>query len=80
MSSFVTYIIVFSQQKEGKTYFVSDLFLLVMVKHISIFNIFISNFTLCALFDEIASVEMFNEKFIMEVIILSKQYKNLFKN
>ena len=41
MSSFVTYIIVFSQQKEGKTYFVSDLFLLVMVKHISIFNIFI---------------------------------------
>ena len=40
---FACYICIFlSQQKKGKLYFASDLFLLVMVKHISIFNIFIS--------------------------------------
>ena len=41
---FVCYIgYCFSQKKEGNIYFVSD-FLLVMVKHILIFNIFISFF------------------------------------
>ena len=56
------YRLFFSEQKEGKTYFSSDLFLLIMVKHISIFNIFISIFTLCTLLDELENVELMNGK------------------
>ena len=40
---FVCYIDFFFQQKEGKM-FLHQIFLLVMVKHVSIFNIFISIF------------------------------------
>ena len=64
MSSFVIYVFLI-QQKEGKIYFALNLFLLVMVKHISIFKIFISIFTLCNLLDEVESIETINGKFIL---------------
>ena len=50
MSSFVIYVNISSQQKEDIFYFASDLFLLVMVKHIAIFNIFISKYLHCVLY------------------------------
>ena len=48
---FVCYIgKILSQKNVGKIYFSSELFLLVMVRHISNFNIFISNFLHCVLY------------------------------
>ena len=79
MSSFVTWAII-KPEKVGETYFSSYLFSLIMVRHISIFNIFISNFfTLCTLFDELVSFERVNEKINIEVNILRKQHAFLFK-
>ena len=74
---FICYIGNFSSQKKvGKFYFLSDFFLLVMVRHISIFNIFISKrFTIRTLLDKVVSFEKINENFAIEVNILRKNMK-----
>ena len=53
------------------------IFLLVMVKHIPIFNIFIPNFEHFVLqtLDKVAFVEIIQEKIIIEVIILRQENK-----
>ena len=63
MSYFVTLVVFLSQKKVGRIYFSSDLFLLVMVRHISIFMYLSQNITMCNLLDEVVSVEMINGKF-----------------
>ena len=76
MSLFVTYVIFYARKKKVNSIF-CEIFLLVLVIHISIFDIFIFLKRLCNLLDEVSSDEIFNVKFILEVIIPRQQHKNL---
>ena len=52
-----------------------------MLRHITIFNIFIlKKVTLRTLLDEVLYVEIMNEHFRIEVIILRQQHGNLDKS
>ena len=63
-----------SEQRVGKRFFSSDSFF-VMVRHILIFDIFISIFfTLRALLNEVVTVERIIEKLTIEVNILRQQH------
>ena len=64
----------FKPEKVGK-FFSSDWFLLVMVRHISIFNIYLGFFTLRTRLDEVVSVERVNEKFTKKANILRQQHE-----
>ena len=63
-----------SEQRVGKIDFSSDLFFLVMVRHILFSNIYIKNLTLRTLLNEVVTVERINEKFTIEVKIQQQQY------
>ena len=69
----------FSHKRVRKLYFSSDLFFLVMVRHISISTFYIKEIILRTLLDEELSFEIINEKLTIEVKILWKQHEFLFK-